>query len=78
MWNDAPPRLNMYNASNFPYRYQWTEAAIGFLLKLAAHRYRRNALQYDAGGVKIADQDTVPAVRSGWRSAYSDVHAVDT
>jgi hypothetical protein len=61
MFNDTPPRIVTYTMSNFPFRYQWMEATIGFLLKLAAHRYRRNDLQYSAGGVNVADQAKGPA-----------------
>jgi hypothetical protein len=57
MWNETVPPVGTYNYADFPFRHNWTEAAIGYLLKLAAHRYRRNSLTYDAGGVKVADQE---------------------
>jgi hypothetical protein len=56
VWNETPPPVSYYTYSNFPFRANWVEATIGYLLKSAAHRYRRNDLQYSASGVTVADQ----------------------
>ena len=56
MWNETPPHVNRYTPSSFPYRYWWLEGTCGHLLIAGAHRYRRNQLAYNAGGVAINDQ----------------------
>jgi hypothetical protein len=59
-WNEEPPSVRTYSYADFPYRYQQTEAAIGHLLNLAAHNYRRNSLQYNAGGRTVSDKEKAP------------------
>lgn len=56
LWNETPPRIQDYTALNFPYRHHWTVGTIAHLLDAAAARYRRNRLNYSAGGVSIDDQ----------------------
>lgn len=56
MWNETPPQVTMYETGSFPYRYWWTQATMGLLLQMAARRYSRNRLSYQAGGVAIDDQ----------------------
>jgi hypothetical protein len=56
MWNETPPVLGAYTTSNFPYRYWWTVGICALLLRMGAARYRRNRLQYSAGGVTVDDQ----------------------
>ncbi len=50
-WNERPPMIGRMTASRFPYRYNWTRAAIGELLAIAAHNYRRNKTQMTAAGI---------------------------
>jgi hypothetical protein len=54
-WNEMPPPVGRYNYANFPFRYQWMEATIAQLLKLAALYYARNRLKYSAGNVTVDD-----------------------
>lgn len=54
-WNERPPPIGVVNSSNFQYHYNWTRAAVGELLSMAAHNYRRNKSQMQAGG--IVDQE---------------------
>lgn len=56
-WNDQPPALRNYDYDKFPWRSQLLEGTAGNLLYIAGHRYRRNALQYSAGGLTIQDQE---------------------
>jgi hypothetical protein len=57
MWNETPPEICMHSANTFPYRENWLRATCGFLLKTAAHKVRRNALPYSAGGLSVNDQN---------------------
>jgi hypothetical protein len=57
MWNETPPHVDRYTPRSFPYRYWWLEGTCGILLTTGAHRYRRNQLTYNAGGVAINDQN---------------------
>lgn len=52
-----PPIDQLYNTSNFPWRYYWLEGIIGNLFTTAAHHYRRNHLPYSAAGVSIDDKN---------------------
>lgn len=56
-FNETPPPLGDYTYQNFPYRAHWLKGTVGFLLQMIAHRYRRNALAYSAGGVSVSDQE---------------------
>ena len=56
-WNDQPPQLRNYDYDKFPWRSQLLTGTAGNLLYIAANRYRRNALQYSAGGLTIQDQE---------------------
>ena len=57
LWNETPPQLSgySYTYATFPFRYHWTQAAIGELLKLAGRHQVRNDLDYSAGGVSVKD-----------------------
>jgi hypothetical protein len=58
MWNDTPPPLQpRYTVNDFPYRYYWSDAAVGELLTIAGHNYERNRLQYAAGNLSVDDKD---------------------
>lgn len=57
MWNETPPIVTQFTTEYFPYRYNWTQATIGILLRMRAHNYRRNNLEYSAGGISLNDQD---------------------
>lgn len=56
-WNDQPPYIGTYDYVDFPWRSKITIGAAAYLLQAAAHRFRRNALQYSAGGLTVADQE---------------------
>lgn len=56
MWNETPPPVSRFTVASFPYRYYWTVGVSGLLLQMGASRYRRNRLQYSAGGVTVDDQ----------------------
>lgn len=56
-WNNTPPPVNTYTYYNFPYRYWWIKGAVIELLRMAARRYAKNQLAYQAGGITIDDQN---------------------
>jgi len=57
VFNDANPPVGGYSYDSFPYFSGWIKGTVAFLLKMVSHKYRRNALQYSAGGITIADQE---------------------
>ena len=61
-WNERPPRIStyQYTTATFPYRYYWTEAACGELLKMSGRNLIRNKLNYKAGGVSVDDKSRAP------------------
>ena len=56
-WNDQPPYLQNYDYRTFPWRSALLQGTCANLLFIAANRYRRNDLKYDAAGGSVADQD---------------------
>lgn len=56
-WNDQPPYLSSYDYDKFPFRSQLLTGTAANLLFMAAHKYRRDSLQYSAGGLTIQDQE---------------------
>lgn len=56
IWNETPPPIQTFTTQNFPFRFNWKNAIIGQLLIMAAHNYRRNFLQHQAGGINVADK----------------------
>lgn len=57
-WNTSIPDIGIYySTGNFPYKYQWLQAAIGELLEIAAHKYRRDHLPHRVGDMAIDDMN---------------------
>lgn len=57
-WNEIPPPLDqVYNTQNFPFRYHWLEGICANLFLMVAEQYRRNQLDYQAGGMAVNDQN---------------------
>ena len=56
-YNDQPPYIRNYDYDKFPWRSKLLEGTAANLLFMAAHRFRRNALQYSNGGLSVADQE---------------------
>lgn len=60
-WNEIPPPIPpLYTTASFPYRYHWLIGVTGYLFMMVAEQYRRNNLQYNAGGVAVNDQAKAP------------------
>jgi len=59
-WNEIPPPVGIFSPANFPYRYHWLEAVCGELMRMVAVWLRRNDLDYQAGGVSVADTKKWP------------------
>ncbi len=57
LWNETPPPVGHYTASNFPYRYHWIQGTMALLYRMAVKKYARNQLNYQAGGISIDDQN---------------------
>ena len=56
-WNDQPPYIGVHDTKSFPWRSKLLAGTCANLLFIAANRFRRNALKYQAGGMAIADQE---------------------
>ena len=56
-YNETPPFLQAYDYDKFPWRFHLLQGTAANLLFMAAHRYRRNQLNYSAGGVTVDDQN---------------------
>lgn len=56
-FNELPPFVLQYAYGRFPYRANWLNATSAYLLRMIAHRYRRNNLRYNAAGLSVDDQD---------------------
>jgi hypothetical protein len=59
-WNEQPPPVAPFTAANFPYRYNWLNAASAELLIMAATWMRRNDLDYSAAGLQVMDTKKWP------------------
>jgi hypothetical protein len=55
-WNETPPDVQRYTQTTCPWRYHWMVGAASMLLKMAAHNYARNSLDYAAGGITVRDK----------------------
>ena len=72
-WNEQPPALRNYDYTKFPFRFALLNGTAANLMFMAGMRFRRNALQYNAGGLSIADQEKYQqydAAGSAWWSEY--------
>lgn len=56
-WNETTPNLICYTPATFPWREFWMIATVGYLMRAAAHKYRRNHLTYQAAGMSVSDMD---------------------
>lgn len=57
VFNETNPPVGSYAYDKFPFRANWLKGTVAFLLQMMAHSFRRNALQYNAGGLSVADQE---------------------
>jgi hypothetical protein len=53
----SPPLTAYYSGSSFPWRYQWLNAILGNLMRIAADHYRRNRLPSQHGGLTVDDKN---------------------
>jgi hypothetical protein len=56
-WNEVPPDVAFFKATNFPWRYHLSLGAAAVLHQMAANQKMRNDLPYQAGGLTV--QDTI-------------------
>lgn len=56
-WNETPPYLTTSDYTRTPYRFHLLQGTCANLLFMAAHRFRRNSLNYAAGGLTVQDQE---------------------
>ncbi len=54
-WNETPPPVGIFKATNFPYRFHLSIGVIGQLHRRASIAKMRNNLDYAAGGITVAD-----------------------
>lgn len=52
-----PPLDTRFSTATFPNRFHWLEAIISGLFRNAAHYFRRNSMQYSAGGLQVSRID---------------------
>ncbi len=57
LWNESLPPVRTYTTQNFPFRYHWIKGTMAKLYAMAAKKYLRNQLNYQAGGITIDDQN---------------------
>jgi hypothetical protein len=56
IWNESlPPIRQSYTYTTFPFRYQWTEACVGELFRMAGAQLIRNDFKVNAGGIQLED-----------------------
>ena len=63
-WNETPPPIGITSPAQFPFRYHWLTGACALLLQSASMSYKREDLQYSAGGVTIADKNKAEAYQA--------------
>lgn len=56
-WNETPPPVATFNATNFPFHEMWLRATVAQLLKTAAYWYERNRLAASHGGISVDDMN---------------------
>lgn len=56
-WNEIPPPIRTFTTKNFPFRYHWLEGICANLFMMVAEQFRRNQLDYSAGGIQVNDQN---------------------
>ena len=59
-WNEQPPNVGECTVYTMPFRFHLLMGTAAQLLFIAAHRFRRNALQYSVPGGGISDQAKAP------------------
>jgi hypothetical protein len=57
IWNETPPFIVPHTVTTFPYRENWLQAAIGFLLRSHAAHRRRNELTVSSDTIQMRDND---------------------
>jgi hypothetical protein len=55
-WNEMLPPVATFTGATFPFRENWRKATAGYLMRMAARKYLRDDLQYNAGGLSINDK----------------------
>ena len=56
-FNEKYEPQTRYTMRNFPFRFHWIRATMGYLMEIAAHGYARDHLPYSAGGVSVDDKN---------------------
>jgi len=71
-WNNQPPPIlgATYSTKNFPFREIWLAGIHHYLFELAEEHYRRNKLQYSAGGVSLDDKAKARDYNQAWKERF--------
>jgi hypothetical protein len=56
-FNEKYQPTTHHTASNFPFRYHWMRATVGYLLESGSFGYARDHFSYAAGGVSVDDKN---------------------
>lgn len=73
-WNDQPPYIRNYDYDKFPFRSKLLQGTAANLLFMAAHKFRRNSLQYSAGGLTIQDQEKYQQYDTAGNALWQQYH----
>lgn len=71
-WNETLPNIRSYELYDFPYRHALLQGTCAKLLQMAANAYRRNDLQYQAGGGVVQDQAKAQPYESAAAQLWND------
>jgi hypothetical protein len=73
-WNQQPPIMAraVFTTMNFPFEQTWLEGIQLYLFQLAEEHYRRNKLQYGAGGTSTNDKNRDAEYKKAWQERYQE------
>lgn len=69
-WNEIPPPVSFYTTRNFPFKNLWLTGIQLFLFESLEEHYRRNHLQYSAGGLTVDDKNKFHLYRAAWQDRF--------
>ena len=72
-WHDSMPPINTgYTTKNFPYLDLWKRGIQLYLFQIAEEHYRRNKLEFSAGGTSSNDKNRDREYKAAWQERFVD------
>jgi hypothetical protein len=72
-WHDSmPPVRTSYTTKNFPFQELWKRGIQLFLFQIAEEHYRRNKLEFSAGGTSSNDKNRDREYKAAWQERFVD------